>query len=88
MDAFAVGTAVAVSADAPLPGLGVQAGSARRPASSQAVTGQGTAPDAKQVWRAESATLADTPDVLALRAEPAPAGCEPRLVPVLTVPYA
>jgi nicotinate phosphoribosyltransferase len=84
IDVFAVGTAVGVSADAPSLDSAyklVQLGD--RPVLKLSA-GKATAPGAKQVWRAAAAAAAGTPDVLALRSEPAPAGCEPLLLPVMS----
>jgi nicotinate phosphoribosyltransferase len=80
IDVFAVGTAVGVGADAPSLDSAyklVQLGD--RPVCKLSV-GKATAPGAKQVWRNRTG---DLHDILSLREEERPLGCDPLLKPVM-----
>jgi nicotinate phosphoribosyltransferase len=82
IDAFAVGSKVGVSADAPYLDMAyklVQAG--RRP-TLKLSAGKATWPGPKQVWRRRGG-LAAGPDVLATADEPGPWGAEPLLETVM-----
>ncbi len=79
IDAFGVGTKMGTSADAPyLDSAYKLVAYGQRPVQKLS-TGKATAPGAKQVFRSSP----DDGDLLALRDEPAPAGAEPLLVPVM-----
>jgi nicotinate phosphoribosyltransferase len=80
IDAYGVGTRMGVSGDAPsLDSAYKLVAYADRPVLKLS-PGKATLPGAKQVYRAPSAAEGD---VIALRDEPAPAGREPLLVPVM-----
>ncbi|MEV4140934.1 nicotinate phosphoribosyltransferase [Dactylosporangium sp. NPDC049742] len=80
IDAYGIGTKMGVSADAPsLDSAYKLVAYGDRPVMKLS-TGKVTWPGAKQVYRHPRA---DEGDVLALREEPAPSGCEPLLVPVM-----
>ena len=86
IDAYAVGTALTTSDDAPALGGVYKLVEIDGPGGARLVlkrsAGKRTQPGAKQVWRILDEGLA-THDVVALAGEPAPAGGEPLLRPVM-----
>ena len=86
IDAYAVGTALTTSDDAPALGGVYKLVEIDGPGGARLVlkrsAGKRTQPGAKQVWRTLDEGLA-THDVVALAGEPAPAGGEPLLRPVM-----
>ncbi len=80
IDSYGVGTLMGVSSDAPsLDSAYKLTAFGNRPVMKLSA-GKATDPGAKQVFRGDSAAAGD---VLALRDEPVPAGCEPLLEPVM-----
>lgn len=77
VDAFGIGTQMGVSADAPFVDSVYKLTDIDGHPVLKLSTGKESAPGRKQAWRGPNA------DVLALRDEPAPAGAEPLLEPVM-----